>query len=73
MDKGMTPPLLSSPPSCSKRTVFSALTMAGDGGRCVAMAGGKGGGAAADRSTHEEGNDGGIVGIFDDAGAGKGK
>lgn len=69
----MTPPLLSSPPSCSKRTVFSALTMAGDGGRCVAMAGGKGGGAAADRSTHEEGNDGGIVGIFDDAGAGKGK
>ena len=67
----MTP--LSSPPAGAKRTVFLALTMAGDGGRCVAMAEGKGGGAAADRSTHEEGNDDGIVGIFDDAGAGKRK
>ena len=47
--------------------------MAGDSGRSVAMAGGKGGGVAADRSAHEEGNDDGIVGMFDDAGAGKRK
>ena len=70
----MTPSLLPSPSSCSKRTVFFlALTMAGDSGRSVAMAGGKGGGVAADRSAHEEGNDDGIVGMFDDAGAGKRK
>jgi len=47
--------------------------MAGDGGRCVAVAGGQGGGVAADRSAHEEGNDDGIVGMFDDVGAGKRK
>ena len=73
MDKGVTPPLLPSPPSSSKRTVFLALTMAGDGGRCVAVTGGQGGGVAADRSAHEEGNDDGIVGMFDDVGAGKRK
>ena len=69
----MTPPLFPSPSSCSKRTVFLALTMVGDVGRCVAMAGGKGGGVAADRSAHEEGSDDGIVGMVDDAGAGKRK